>query len=586
MRTPENFEGSIHTMDYTRPFQSYRTGWKDLVAMDGRQGESLDGSWHFITDPYDTCLRAGWFREADEPGYPVDYDYDHWPEVTVPSCWNTQKPEWYLYEGSGIYCRNFSYHEQPLGERAFLQFEAVQYKAYVFLNGQCVALHEGGSTPFCVEVTGRLKETNRLIVVASNQRDPHGVPTDNTDWFNYGGIYRDVTLVRTPKTVITGWFVRLERGSGFGAIAVDFTVDGASSGVGRLSIPELSIEAEIPFRYGKAHAVIPARPELWSPESPKLYAVTLSVGEDALRDRIGFREVVVKEGKILLNGEPRFLSGICVHEDTPELGKCTSDEVIRKTISDLKDLHGCFLRLAHYPHSRRFAQIADEMGVLLWEEIPVYWAIDFGRRSTYRNAENQLREVITRDRNRASVIIWSVGNENADTDLRLRFMSDLAATAHQMDDSRLVSAACLVNQKEWAIQDRLEEALDVIGLNEYCGWYVTDFHRLTEILEHSRPDKPVVVTEFGCGARAGLHGPASEKWTEEFQADLFQKQFAVLRSCPYIQGTTPWILYDFRSPRRLNRYQEGYNRKGLVDADHKKRKLAFSVVSEAYRSLS
>lgn len=162
--------------------------------------------------------------------------------------------------------------------------------------------------------------------------------------------------------------------------------------------------------------------------------------------------------------------------DHPEKGKTTDEEDIRATIRLAKEELGCnFLRLAHYPHSRLLPRIADEMGILLWEEIPVYWAIAFHDRETYADAENQLSELIRRDRNRASVIIWSGGNENPDTDDRLRFMAGLAQKARSLDDSRLVSAACLVNTAKLKIEDRLAEHLDVIGLNEYYGWYDPDF---------------------------------------------------------------------------------------------------------------
>ena len=164
--------------------------------------------------------------------------------------------------------------------------------------------------------------------------------------------------------------------------------------------------------------------------------------------------------------------------------------------SKAKELGCNFMRLAHYPHNEEMAKLADELGLLLWEEIPVYWAIRFEREKTYEDAQNQLRELINRDWNRASVIIWSVGNENADTDERLKFMSALAECAHREDETRMVSAACLVNAAKNKIEDRLMEYLDIIGINEYCGWYTPDFAMLPALMENSQPDKPVIVTEI------------------------------------------------------------------------------------------
>jgi beta-glucuronidase len=335
-----------------------------------------------------------------------------------------------------------------------------------------------------------------------------------------------------------------------------------------------------------------AKPELWSPESPKLYDCRLAYvpgasekAVDAIQDAIGFREIKARGHEIFLNGKKIFLKGICVHEDHEKLGKTTTPDIIRAAIRHVKELNGNYLRLAHYPHDARFARIADEEGVLLWEEIPVYWAIAFENPDTYRDAENQLAELIQRDRNRAGVIIWSIGNENADTDARYGFMSKLAAKARELDDSRLVSAACLINHEKLMIQDRLAASLDVIGINEYYGWYDPDFDKLPQILANSNPGKPVLICEFGGGARSGQRGTAEDLFTEDKQRDLYEKQAAAFKKCAYIAGITPWILYDFRCPRRLNRYQEGFNRKGLIDQDRKTKKLAFEVMRKFYGEL-
>jgi beta-glucuronidase len=528
----------------------------------------------------------------------VDWDFDAWERIDVPGTWNVQKRELFYYEGSGIYVRNFRYISQTAGERTFLCFEGASYETSVFLNGVFIGTHDGGSTPFTAEIGGAVKagEENRLIVVADARRSPFRVPMDNTDWFNYGGLYRDVYLVRTPKVYIKDWFLRLVPDGRFSNIRADVTAAGADGdGDDRkalLAIPELGIEKEINLQQGKGGVSFSVNPEtlsLWSPENPKLYDVSirlLSGGQpegDLVRDRIGFREIKTRGREILLNGKKIFLKGISVHEDHYLLGKTTNPEVIRSTIRDVKEMNGSYLRLAHYPHDRRFARIADEEGILLWEEIPVYWAIAFGNKNTYGDAENQLAELILRDRNRASVIIWSVGNENADTEERLRFMSGLAKKAKEMDETRMVSAACLINHEKFKIEDRLTEFLDVIGVNEYYGWYDPDFGKLSRILSNSLPDKPVIITEFGGGARSGQRGTMNDLFSEDYQKALYIQQVETFKHYPFITGLSPWILYDYRCPRRFNRYQEGYNRKGLIDADRKTRKLAFFVMQNFYK---
>ena len=581
-----NYQPEIHDDNYAAAYVENRLDSRGLIDSSGRDAESLNGTWSFAADWYDTCLRSRWFaeRDRDEAGrpFPLDYDWDAWESMTVPSCWNLQRPELHYFEGSGVYTRTFRYTPRREGERAFLRFEGAHYRTTVFLNGTCLGTHRGGSTPFCVEITTTARHDNRIIVVVDARRRHDRVPEQNTDWFNYGGIFRDVILLRTPRVFIRDWFLRLVPDGRFQAIALDVRMSSAVSPEIRLRVPGLGIDVPVPARDGAASVRVDSRPDLWSPGSPRLYDVELECGEDRVRDRVGFREILVRGQDIMLNGEPCFLKGICVHEDHVVMGRTTNEETIRSTIAHVKRLNGNYVRLAHYPHDGRFARIADQEGILLWEEVPVDWAVDFANPAALADAENQLAELVLRDRNRASVGIWSVGNENPDTDARLSFMSRLVDVARSLDDSRPVSAACLVDHEKLAIRDRLADVLDIVGVNEYYGWYDPDIGKLARVLGNSRPGKPVVLCEFGADARAGFRGGVDQLFTEDMQARIYERQLETLSACPYVKGLSPWILYDFRSPRRLNRHQEGFNRKGLVDADRITLKMAFAVLQEFY----
>jgi len=297
---------------------------------------------------------------------------------------------------------------------------------------------------------------------------------------------------------------------------------------------------------------------------------------------MGFRDIKVHGTDIYLNGEKILLKGVCVHEDSVPFGKSMTEEEIRKNYLLAREMNCNFMRLAHYPHSEAASRIADEAGILLWEEIPVYWAIEFDSAEVYQNAENQLIELIKRDRNRASVIIWSVGNENADTDPRLSFMRSLVSTARKLDPSRLVSAACLIDTERLRIADRLAEYIDVIGINEYYGWYEPDFSKLKKIFENSSPEKPVIISEFGADARAGFRGTKDDLMTEDKQLFVYESQIEAFRMIPYIKGTSPWILFDFRCPRRTHAVQNYYNIKGLLSADKAYKKPAFYAMRDFY----
>jgi beta-glucuronidase len=595
-----NYQSDIHDSDYEAEYLEIRADSGSLINTAGRCGESLNGRWNFAPDWYDTLRRAHWYRDVRlSPGglpLPRDWDWEAWEGIPVPAVWNLERPELYYYESTGLYTRTFSYVPKEEGERLILRFEGASYRASVFINGVLAGSHDGASTPFNFDITELVKRgpaaENRIIAAVEARRSPDRIPMDNTDWFNYGGLYRDVLLYRLPALHIKDWFVRLAPGSGGGKILADISLNAGARGRVRVEIPELGIAMEGAVLDGRVRLETGAAPALWSPESPKLYDVHIdfipqaAAPGDRIRDRIGFREISVRGADIFLNGRKIFLRGACVHEDHIKLGKTTNAAVIRSVIKDLKEMNGNYLRLAHYPHDSLFAKIADEEGVLLWEETPVYWAVAFGNPSTYRDAENQLSELILRDRNRASVIIWSVGNENADTGERLNFMSGLVKKARELDDSRLVSAACLIDHENLLIHDRLAEFLDVIGINEYYGWYDPDFDKLPKILANSNPGKPVLICEFGGGARQGQRGTVDDLWTEDKQRALYEKQVETFKQCPYIAGTTPWILYDFRCPRRLNRYQEGFNRKGLIDADRVTRKAAYYVMRRFYGEIA
>lgn len=551
----------------------------------GRTREPLNGLWNFSVDPYDSCLRQRWFEEAsqseDGSPLPVDYDFDRWEQVSVPSCWNLMSEKYFYYEGPAVYTRSFEY--SGAGEsRVLLKFGAVNYKASVFLNRRHVGTHYGGSTPFFADVTEFIREQNRIVIVADSTRSKSHVPSCNTDWFNYGGVYRDVELIRLPLDFIRDYFIRIQHGSRSSRIAFSVELNAPVQARVELRIPELGVEKQVMTGNGRGELVFSASPELWSPDNPKLYSVEIRYGTDVITDRIGFRDIRAVDGDIYLNNERILLKGICCHEEDPEFGKAVPEKEIIRNLEMAKELNCNYVRLAHYPHSERVAQLADELGIMLWEEIPVYWSIDFDDPRVYADAENQLAELILRDRNRASVIIWSVGNENPDTDSRFRFMDSLVQKAKSLDQTRPVSAACLVDPVFHRISDRLADSLDIIGVNEYYGWLNPNIELLTELFENSRPNKPVIVSEFGAAAAAGHRGKPSDLFSEECQLSVYEKQLQCMEGISYIRGMSPWILFDFRSPRRTNSHQKGFNRKGLLSEDKNRRKLAFDLLRRFY----
>jgi beta-glucuronidase len=587
---PKNYVEHIHNYRWLERYHQKRITADSFIATGGRRCESLNGRWNYAVDQYATSLRAEWYKEIEEyEGRPIppDYSFEGWDEMELPTSWNTAAEHLYLYEGYLAFTRTFRI-ETSKDERVYIKFEGAQYRAYIFLNKEYLGVHFGGSTPFVVEATAHLREDNRIMVVVDNTRNDAHLPMSNTDWFNYGGIYRDIELVRVPRQFIRNYRVHLVPDNTYSKIEVEVDVeqDGSAENRAEVSIPELGVTETIPLQNGYGSVGVNAHPELWAPDSPRLYDVTITFGEDTVTEPIGFRQISVQGTDVLLNGKKVFFRGVACHEDSLTGGKYLSEAEIRHDLETARELGCNYMRLAHYPHSSRTARIADEMGIMLWEEVPVYWAIDFTNPATWDDGSNQLRELIVRDWNRASVVIWSVGNENPDTDERFSFMSRLVEKTRNLDSTRLVSAACLVNHVENRIEDRLAEKLDIIGLNEYFGWYDPDYDKLPALFRNSNPDRPVFITEFGGGALAGHRGSINEFFTEDRQRHIYEEQIKSFRQIPYLKGISPWILFDFRCPRRTNVFQRGYNRKGLLGEDKVTRKKAFAVLQEFYREIA
>ena len=296
----------------------------------------------------------------------------------------------------------------------FLHFGAANYDAKVYVNGYLVTEHTGGFTSFCVEITQWLRASdNFLIVRVNNQRRSDGVPTLNTDWWNYGGLTRDVRWVETPVTFVVDYALRLDNKQAQ-RIAGWAKLDGPTIDLPvTLKVPELGVQVTTTAdSRGLADFEFTAPIEPWSPDNPKLYTVRLEYGHDIVEDRIGFRSVCTQGDQILLNGKPVFLRGISIHEQAPlREGRATTEADARQLLGWARELGANFVRLAHYPHQEHMLRVADELGLMVWAEIPVYWTIEWANPSTLDNAKRQLVEMIERDKNRSSVIIWSVGND-------------------------------------------------------------------------------------------------------------------------------------------------------------------------------
>jgi beta-glucuronidase len=574
-----------------------------LTNIPNRHNTSLAGSWNYIVDPYETGYYNYRMEPYDQQSVPsnsaffmnyhardkaelVEYDFDKSPTLAIPGDWNSQKESLLYYEGTVWFKRSFDYLKENASQRVFVHFGAVNYKAEVYLNGRKLGTHEGGFTPFNFEVTALVKpKDNFLVVKVDNKRFKEAVPTVNTDWWNYGGITREVTLIEEPPTFIRDYLVQLKKNDKntlTGYVQLDGAADGETVSI---EIPELGVVHPVTTR--KGYASFEFRVEkinYWSPESPKLYEVLVRSKLQRLPDQIGFRTISTEGPNILLNGKSIFLRGISIHEENSQrAARAYSEADALVALTWAKELGCNYVRLAHYPHNEHMLRLADRMGLLVWEEIPVYWTVDFASAATLKSAKQQLTEAMTRDRNRAAIIIWSMANETPPSDPRNAFLLQLIEHSKTLDSTRLLSAALERHEKEGdsstqVLDDKIGEQLDIVAFNQYIGWYGGKPEDAPKVKWDIRFNKPVLMSEFGGDALQGLHGSRDERWSEEYQEYLYQQTLLMVEKIPNFRGLSPWILADFRSPKRvLPDIQDGWNRKGLISNRGIKKKAFFTL---------
>jgi len=585
-----------------------------------RETASLDGTWQAIPDQYE--MFRDYFDDfiedddedvaalPDDDGQPAlsfesiyepsasgndditDFNIYDGYSVDVPSSWGEELPEFRHFEGWVWFARTFDRADINEQDRTFLRFGAVNYKAEVWLNGERLGEHEGGYTPFSFEVTDHLQDGENVIVLRmDNKRYEDGIPNQSTDWYNFGGVNRSVDLVSVQETFLRNFKVETSIDNGAVDVRVDAWLDGPDvDETGTVSFPGLDVDESLTTdgdgRLSTVFSIDRDELTLWSPDDPRLYEIELTYGDDTVTDRVGLRDVEVQGSDVLINGEKVLLRGIALHEEVAGKGRALDTEDVQTRFQWINELDCNFARLAHYPHTEEMSRTADEEGILLWEEVPAYWDINFGDEDIQELYRQQLRELIQRDWNRASVVLWSIANETDHNDeIRNDVLPEMAEYVRGLDDTRLVTAACFVDESDdgLEIRDPLEDHLDVVGVNEYFGWYYGDADDMQQFQDD--PDgTPVVISETGGGAKWGNHGTEEDRWTEEYQAAIYREQTQAIVENEQIAGLSPWILFDFRAPMRQNEYQRGYNRKGVVD-QHGRKKKAFHVLRDFYQSI-
>ncbi len=551
------------------------------------QKRSLNGQWNCLPDLENIGIKNQWFRHETLKSMGKNLI-----PTKIPSSFNLIE-EFHLFEGVFWHYLEFNLDSEIdfINYDFQLKFNGVNYSTKVWLNGIFIGEHDGGFTPFKFVVNDSIKKDNNFLAVrVDNIRRKNGIPALFFDWFNWGGIYRDVNLLilnksRVKEVKISTEILTLEKAE----------IDIRYKTIGNLNLKWqiIDISDDLIIQNGQISlnsteekiTVFVNNPKLWSPDTPFLYQIQMfeisseNSTELLYQCDFGMRQIEVKFGHLFLNKKRIKLKGISLHEEYMPYGRTIPYEKRKEDLERIKALGFNSVRTAHYSHDESLIKIADKIGILILEEIPVYWDCNYKSRKTFKLAAKMLRDLIKRDYNHPSVIWWSVGNE-IPTHRRncSRFIKRLMDFARMHDSTRIVT---FVSRK--LNSDILRRNADVAALNTYFGWYFGSMKMLSLILDWIHPpisNKPWIFTEFGAGAKYGFRDKSENppKYSEEYQLKLLDYTIRTINSKEYFSGWFIWIFRDFKSNHRSNEYQQGYNRKGIVSEKSTQRKLIYNHI--------
>ncbi len=548
-----------------------------------REIKNFDGFWDFIKDEQDVGTEQKWHKS-----FPENTEL-----MTVPGCWDT-KPQHFDYNGKGWYRRKFFMREK---KNILLTFEAVSGIAEVFLDGVKLGKHNGSYTPFSFFKRSVPAGSHELIVKVDNYAYPGKVMPDYSDWHLYGGIFRPVELSLLDKVWIKELKIDYRISKGGVSLSPLATIKNLTNTslkdkiifeINNKKIAEFELilkpgeEKQLTYKLGNFDL------PLWSPDSPKLHCIKLSYAGDDLQTRTGFRSIKIKDGKFFINGKALKLLGINRHHEYGDNGFTVPPEITLRDFEIIRDM-GCNAVRGHYPVDSYAMDICDELGLLVWSEIPLWgrWAHVVAQKRYLKLAEQALEEMITRDQAHPSVFAWSVMNECDSNIPDGEYTAKrLTNKARELDSTRFVTYAT-----KHPLDDLGYKHVDLIGVNSYPGWYSKGnslewpelISRLKSKLKKEKLQKlPILITETGAGAIYGDRGLESRKWSENTQADILKKTLSFALSSDDVAGIFIWQFCDIRTQTRNMENRPGcFNNKGVLDR-FRRPKLAYYVLKEFY----
>ncbi len=530
--------------------------------------------------------------EGDASNFKEDFD-DGVP-IAVPASWNEQFAEERDFLGPAWYKTYFTVPTSWTNDEIYIRFGSVNYLADTWLNGELIGKHEGGHLPFEFKITEHLNFEENILIVKVDGRlsettvPPIGrmnFPSTNFDFFPYCGIHRPVVIYSKPNDGIQDISVQTDIKENQGVVKVVVRLENPRSYAIQCSLTKngFNVNSKADFEGEQAEVqMIVADPYLWTPETPNLYKlkvelVTDSETFDAYSLNIGIRTIIVEGDEILLNGKTIKLNGFGRHEDFHVIGRGYMPSLIIKDYSIMKWLGANSFRTSHYPYSEQMMDLADRLGFLVIDEIPAV-GLKFGKTvdKQLEMCKQYIEELIHRDKNHPSVIIWSLANEPHASIKSKQFFKELCDLTKNLDPTRLITIVSMIGTGERAF-----EFCDITCMNRYNGWYYQSgeidkgMSVLSEELDniHEKYQKPLLLSEFGADTIPGCHAQPPEMFSEEYQVELVKNFIEVAESKPYIIGHHIWNLCDFKTGQGLTR-MGGYNYKGVFTRDRRPKMVA------------
>lgn len=588
------------------------------ISTETRQVIELNGIWEFKLDK-GNGFEEKWFEKKlqDTISMPVPASFND----LVESAQLRDHVGWVWYE------REFAVQEKLLSERIVLRFGSATHTAKVYVNGKLVVEHKGGFTPFEAEINDFVKVgKNRLTVAVNNIVDESTLPVGSYseaivegigkvvknrpsfDFFNYAGIHRPVKLYTTPKTFIKDVAIVTDFTETVGVVKYEVEVNGSS----KVKVVVLDQEGqEIAANAGAVGEINIENVKLWEPLKAYLYTLRVELVEDektvdVYEQPFGVRTVEVVGGKFLINKKPFYFKGFGKHEDSNIHGRGFDEAVNVKDFSLMKWMGANSFRTSHYPYSEEIMRLADREGIVVIDEVPAvglhlnFMAVAFGigkkrdtwkELKTFEHHKDVIRELVSRDKNNPSVVMWCLANEAAtEEDGAYEYFKPLYDLTKKLDPQK--RPVTIVYEKMSSPQAaKVSDFIDVLALNRYYGWYIEGGNltaakallreELTEWV-NKYPDKPIMFTEYGADTVAGFHDAVPVMFTEEYQVEYYKANNEVVDEFPNFIGEQAWNFADFATSQGVMRVQG--NKKGIFTRDRKP-KLAAQALRQRWLNI-